>query len=364
MTPPGTLTREFLREQLPVIASLVVLGIVAAFVQHGFLPGGDAEFPLAGVRVPLWHLFWMGFWTGYTMALVGEAAGIFALPYSMSVLQFSGLHVTPTIQLVTLLNPLGALFGYRRNRQWHPGFALWACLGGVAGGLVGPFLRLELLSDAEPFRLAVGVALAVAGIHLCTAAWRGFSTRRRPEGIERKFAAQAAARKAAGLSPAGIPTGVGIETVARARGKLTIGYWGESWTVDLRFLFVTGFLVGTVSAALGVGGGFLLVPILSICYGLPMYVLVAATIPYVIVLSAISLLTYAAIVPAVTGLLIPPEWTWGLLVAAGGVLGSWCAAKTQRYVPEHFLKLMLGGVTGLAGALYVVSFFYSLPFRL
>ena len=112
--------------------------------------------------------------------------------------------------------------------------------------------------------------------------------------------------------------------------------------MDLRFLFVTGFLVGTVSAALGVGGGFLLVPILSICYGLPMYVLVAATIPYVIVLSAISLLTYAAIVPAVTGVLIPPEWAWGLLVAAGGVLGSWCAAKSQRYVPEHFPQAHAG----------------------
>lgn len=364
MTSSGGNSREFLREQLPVILGLIALGIVAAFLQHGFLPGGDAEFPLAGARVPLWHLVWMGFWTGYTMALVGEAAGIFALPYTMSILQFSNLHVTPTIQLVTLLNPLGALFGYRRNRQWHLGFALSVCLGGIAGGLVGPFVRLELLSDAEPFRLAVGAALAVAGLHLCSAAMRGFSARLRPEGIERKFAAEAAARKAAGLSPAGIPTGVGIETLARSQGKLTIGYWGESWTVDLRFLFVVGAAVGVVSAALGVGGGFLLVPILSLWYGLPMYVLVAATIPYVIVLSAVSLLTYGAIVPAVTGAMVPPEWTWGLLVAAGGVLGSWCAAKTQRYVPEHFLKLMLGGITGLAGALYVVSFFYPLPFRL
>ena len=364
MTRPGANTREFLWEQLPIIAGLVALGITAAFLQHGFLPGSDVEFPLAGVRVPLWHLVWMGFWTGYTMALVGEAAGIFALPYSMSILQFSSLHVTPTMQLVTLLNPLGALFGYRRNRQWHPGFAASVCLGGIVGGLVGPFVRLEMLSDAEPFRLAVGVALAVAGIHLCSAAWRGFSIRRRPEGIERKFAAEAAVRRAAGLSPAGIPDGVGIETVARSGGKLTIGYWGESWTVDLRFLFVVGALVGVVSAALGVGGGFLLVPIFSLCYGLPMYVLVAATIPYVIVLSAVSLFTYGIIVPAVTDVVIPPEWAWGLLVAAGGVLGSWCAAKTQRYVPEHFLKLMLGGITGLAGALYVASFFFHLPFRL
>jgi hypothetical protein len=33
-------------------------------------------------------------------------------------------------------------------------------------------------------------------------------------------------------------------------------------------------------------------------------------------------------------------------------------------VPEHFLKLMLGGVTGTVGTLYVIDFFYPLPFRL
>ena len=38
-----------------------------------------------------------------------------------------------------------------------------------------------------------------------------------------------------------------------------------------------------ISSALGVGGGFLLVPIFAALYGLPMYVLVAATIPYVII---------------------------------------------------------------------------------
>ena len=50
------------------------LGFAAAYVQHGFLPGADVAFPLAGVRVPIWHLIWMGFWAGYTMAIVGEAA--------------------------------------------------------------------------------------------------------------------------------------------------------------------------------------------------------------------------------------------------------------------------------------------------
>jgi len=336
--------------------------MITAYAQHGFLPGGEVAFPLAGVRVPIWHLIWMGAWTGYTMAVVGEAAGIFALPYTMSVLQFSNLHVTPTTQLLTFLNPLGALFGFRRNRQWNLDLAVWVCAGGIVGGLIGPFVRLTLLSDTKPFTFTVGLALVFAGVHLCHAAFHGF--RGRHSRLDKKFAAQAETRRTAGLSPSGLPSNIRVETISRSRGRLTIGFWEEYWTVNLAFLFMTGAVVGVISAALGVGGGFMLVPIFAAVYGLPMYVLVAATIPYVIVLSGVGLFTYGVILPATTGVAIQPEWAWGFFAAAGGIFGSWCAAKTQRFVPQHFLRLMLGGITGIAGALYVVDFFYALPFRL
>jgi uncharacterized membrane protein YfcA len=145
---------------------------------------------------------------------------------------------------------------------------------------------------------------------------------------------------------------------------LTVGFWGESWTLRTQFLFITGACVGVLSSALGVGGGFLLVPIFSAVYGLPMYVLVAATIPYVMVLSAVGLFTYGVILPAFLGTAIQPEWAFGLFAATGGVFGSWCAAKTQRFVPEYVLKLMLGSITGIAGLLYIADFFFDLPFRL
>ncbi len=361
---PTSIVREFAVEQLPLIVVVLAAGFASAYWQHGFLPGGEIAFPLAGVKVPIWHLIWMGFWTGYTMAIVGEAAGIFALPYQMSILQFSTAHVTPTTQLLTFLNPFGALFGFRRNRQWNLDLAMWVCLGGVIGGLTGPFLRITLLSDTKPFTLVVGLALVVAGGHLCLAAAKGYKARGNPSGLDAKFREEAAARKKKGLSPAGLPDGVGIETLARDGLQLTIGFWGETWVVNRAFLFMTGALVGVISAALGVGGGFLLVPIFAAVYGLPMYVLVAATIPYVIVLSAVGLFTYGVILPAVTGTAIAPEWAWGFFAAAGGILGAWCAAKTQRFVPEHLLKVMLGSITGLAGLLYVTDFFFPLPFRL
>jgi hypothetical protein len=360
--PAGpSLLREFALEQAPLIAITLVAGVGAAYWQHGFLPGADVAFPLAGVRVPIWHLLWMGFWTGYTMAIVGEAAGIFALPYQISVLQFGNPSVTPTTQLLTLLNPLGALLGFYRTRQTNWDFALWVCLGGMLGAMVGPFVRLTVLSDPKPFTVAVGLALAVTGVHLCVAAVRSFRSR---AGFEHRFTSAVRDAVAAGRSPSGLPPGLAIETVDKSGLRLTIAYWGDRWTMSLPVLFLVGLGVGIVSSALGVGGGFLLVPIFATFYRLPIYVLVAASIPYVVSLSAVSLVTYGVIVPWSTGVRLPAEVSWGLFASAGGILGAWCAAKTQRFVPQSRLKLMLGVITAAAGVLYVLSGFVELPFRI
>jgi uncharacterized membrane protein YfcA len=358
------LLREFVTEQIPLLILVLAAGFAAAYLQHGFLPGADIAFPLANVRVPIWHLIWMGFWTGYTMAVVGEAAGIFALPYTMSILQFTTPSVTPTTQLLTFLNPFGALFGFRRNGQFNLDLAKWVCLGGVVGGLIGPFVRITVLSDTEPFVFVVGLALLAAGLHLSVAALRGLRARKTGAGLEARFHKAAQEQRAKGLAPSGIPAGEPIKTIAQGSGHITIEYWGEQWRISQVTLTITGLLVGIISAALGVGGGFLLVPIFSAIYRLPMYVLVAATIPYVIVLSAAGLFTYSVIIPRFTSVLIAPEWAWGFFAASGGILGAWCAAKTQRFVPEHLLKLMLGGITGIVGTLYIVGFFFELPFKM
>lgn len=359
--PQRTIREEFLYEQLPLFVGLLVLAYLAARMQHGFVPGGDVAFPLAGVRVPIWHIIWMGFWTGYTMAVVGEAAGIFALPYQMSILQFNTPSVTPTTQLLTFLNPIGALFGFIRNRQYNWEFAAWVCAGGAVGALIGPFIRLTLLADTKPFTFAVGLALAIAGIHLC---WSAFRSARLTHGIEARFKAAVSSAKAQGSAVGGIPKGIPIETISSDARRIVIGFWGEQWSMSKPALFWIGAGVAVFASAIGVGGGFLLVPIFAAVFALPMYVLVAASIPYVIVLSGVAICTYTFLVPLLTGKVLYAEFAWGLFASAGGCLGAWCAAKTQRFVPQHLLKLMLGGITGIAGALYVIDFFFPLPFKL
>lgn len=109
----------------------------------------------------------MGVWTGYAMALVGQAAGILALPYSTSVLQFSNPHVSPTMLVLTLFNPVGALLGFRRSGQWNLDLAAAVCTGGLLGGMIGPLIRATVLSNDTAFKATLGIALAVFAVQLC-----------------------------------------------------------------------------------------------------------------------------------------------------------------------------------------------------
>jgi hypothetical protein len=349
----STISGEFWGQQVPLFGALMATGFLAAYLQYGFIPGAKAAFPLADVRVPVWHLVWMGLWTGYTMALVGQAAGIFALPYSTSVLQFTNSHVTPTLLVLTFLNPIGALLGFRRSGQWNLNLAAAVCLGGAVGGIIGPFLRATVLANADTFRFVLGLMLAGFGLQLCYKAWRDYSRFGRVLG--RDFIAQPKS-----IAEQGTVTKFKIETVSRSFSHIIIRFGAEERRLANSQLFLAGAGVGVISSALGVGGGFLLVPIFAMAYRLPIYVMVAATIPYTVALSSAGILTFSLILPLFGTVAIQPEWSWGFFAAAGGVFGAWWASKTQLYVPEHLLNWMLGGVTGIAGLLYVLNYLVRL----
>ena len=336
---PASIGREFVLQQAPLIVAALLLGYGTAILQHGFVPGADAAYPLAEVSVPVWHIVWMGAWTGYAMALVGQAAGILALPYSTSVLQFSNAHVSPSTLVLTLFNPIGALLGFRRTGQWSPQLAAWLCAGGALGGLIGPFARATLLSDAAAFRLVLGCALAFVGVQLCL-----------------KALGKTRSIKAPGAGS------LHIRTLSARGMHLTIGYLEQQWTIHQGVLFAVGAVVGIISSALGLGGAFLIVPFLVMFYRLPMHVVPAATLPYAVVLSAVGLATYCVVLPLAGRPAIQPEWAWGFFAAAGGMFGSWAASKTQRYLRESVLDAMLGALTAGAALVYVASFFMKLPF--
>lgn len=346
------LLRELICEQAPLVLGTLLAALLVCYFQYGFVPGAARPFPVAGVGASALHLVAMGFVTGYAMAVVGQASGTFTLAYCASVLGFNGVGLSPTTLVVTFLNPFGALMGFWRARQWNLDMAIWLCIGAVLGAPLGPLARVYGLSDPVPFKALIGVALVITAVQLCIEVSPWYLRRAaRQRAFKTKF------------DRSGLPPDFRIATLERSLKRVRIGYWGQEATLGTPAMVLIGFVVGVAGSTLGIGGGFLLVPILVIAYGLPLYVVVAASIPYVIVLSLAGLFGYLVALPWLTGASIVPDWGFALFVAAGAIAGSWLAAKTQRFIPEVYLKPMLGALTGVIGALYLVNYFWRLPFQ-
>jgi uncharacterized membrane protein YfcA len=213
--------------------------------------------------------------------------------------------VTPTILVLTFFNPMGALLGFRRSGQWNLDFAAPVCAGGLVGGVIGPFARATVLAEPENFRITLGIALALCGLQLCYRALADYA-RSRP-GMGLRFFG----RPDTSVSEQ-TPAPFRIETTFRSLFRIGIRYDSGMRELSNLHLFVTGLAVGIFSSALGVGGGFLLVPIFALVWRLPIYVMVAASIPYAVVLSLAGIITFMFVLPLVGAPPIDPEWSWGL----------------------------------------------------
>ena len=309
--------REFALQRAPFIAAALALGFLCAYLQHGFVPGGDQAYPLAQVRVPVWHVIWMGVWTGYTMALVGQAAGIFALPYTTSVLQFSNASRHALDPAADVPQPHRRPAWLSQHRTVEPGVRALAVRGRRSRRFDRAIPACKRARRCGAFRFALGLALVLVGAQLCQRCCAGL----RP-------------RKAPGVGLLGQPAR--IVTLADAGGRLTIGYRGEQWTLNHRVLFFVGAVVGVVSSALGLGGAFLIVPFLVVVYKLPMYVVPGGDDPLrrrALRHRPHRLLRRAA---AHGGGAIQPEWAWGFLRRCRGHLRLMGGGEDPATCPSLF----------------------------
>lgn len=352
---------------LPVALLMGLLGIVSSFIQHGFLIGARRGIPLAGpgVHVSIWYLLLLGLGAGYVTALIGQASGIVTLPYSMTILGFSNVHVSPTIQLETFLSPFGALLGYRKEGQWNSDFALLLSCGGTVGALLGPFVRTIWLFDAPRFKAALGTVMIYIGVSL--------SLRRRPskrqDGHPGLFSRWPSAEDRAGkqvgcVGAANRSAQPQIVTLEKDLRYIRIGFLLEEWRMSVPKLGGLGCLVGIIASMLGVGGGFLLVPILVATYDLPMYVVVAGSMLFAMATSAVSLISYNLIIPLLISHSASSEWAWGFFTGSAAIIGSWWGARSQKHWSEPLLKLVLGVLTGGTGLLYLLSYLKVFPIHM
>jgi hypothetical protein len=274
----------------------------------------DIYLPVAEVSLDVFVLLGIGAGIGFLSGVFGVGGGFLLTP----LLIFIG--VPPAVAVASSANQLvgasltGVLAYWRRGSvDFKMGFIL--LLGGLAGSVLGVwvFTWLKRLGQIElTISLLYVVLLGILGALMAIESARALLRQRRPGGFRRK------------LHQHNWLHGLPLKTRFR-RSKL---YISALLPIGL------GFAVGVLSAVLGVGGGFVLVPAMIYALGMP-----TAMVPGTSLFQIIFVAANVTFLQAYTNRTV--DAVLALVLLVGGVLGAQIGARFGTRLRGEQLRFLL-----------------------
>lgn len=275
---------------------------------------------------------------GTYFSMIGAAGGMLMGAFQALVVQTAGPVginaanvLRPSNIALTLFSPLGSFYRFavvERRVAWPVGLSFGA---GIFIGSVwlGKYATQHLSMSAYKEWLALLVVLmGIKTIMEMTP--KAMNKRKNIKAMTQKFnAAVAKAKEEGGAVEMG-----SIEPVKSGLFDYRFKFWGEEFRINPALFAVLGILVGVVSRAFGIGGGFLLVPMMTSIAALPMYVAVPISLIGTCFSSIGSFIGYV-----LNGYL--PDMTLAIAIIIGGFVGGMLGSRFQKLFSEMTLKIVL-----------------------
>ncbi len=272
--------------------------------------------PIADLPVNVFLVLAMGLAVGFVSGMFGIGGGFLMTP----LLIFIGIE--PAVAVATVSSHIaassfsGALTYWRRR-------AIDLALAGMllAGGIVGTVSGVSLfttLRQLGQLDVTIGISyvllLGSVGALMVTEGVRAIMRSRRDRKIEPR-------RPGAHTWLHGLPL--------KVRFKRSTIY------VSAIPVLAIGFLMGFVGAVMGIGGGFLLVPMLIYFLRVPTNVVIGTSMVLTLVTMASATVMHAATNHLVDAVL-------ALILMVGGVTGAQFGARAGQKMRSERLRLLLG----------------------
>jgi uncharacterized membrane protein YfcA len=303
------------------------------------------HFEVADIVVSVWLLLAWGGLVGFVFSTVGAAGGILASVGMISVFGIQDPNlVKPMAQALTLVTPLIAVPLYMRQCRVVYSLALLFGAGGVLGALAGSTLSVGLLSSMEVFKPVFAILVFFIAAQL---AWQLLRTATASVALTRTMSAAEAYERHMRGGGESCERGVMFRRFTPLRFYFRFG--DEDFAFGSWLPFVAGMGIAMLSSALGVGGGFLLVPFMSIVMHLPMHVIAGTSALAIAIHSVTSIANYMRLGVALD---LPLLGFLVIGVVAGSVLGPYLS----RFIPDRGLRALLCLVLFVIGLRYANVF--------
>jgi uncharacterized membrane protein YfcA len=315
-------------------------------------------FPASGVKTYVFLPPLVALVVSFFTSMGGVSGAFLLLPFQMSFLNFTSPSVSSTNFLYNIVAiPSGVCRFIKEGRMAWP-LTLVVILGTLPGVFIGYYLRVLYLPDPKTFKLFVGCVLLYIGVRLLYEVSGKAAAKSKIKALEEKFRQRSAQMKESKKSSvaAGLPREAVVRSLSFTVREVTFDFWGETFRFSTIAMFLLAFVVGIIGGTYGIGGGAIIAPFCVAVFHLPVYAVAGAALMGTFLTSVAGIVFYS-VIPAKGGIATSPDWLLGSLFGLGGFVGMYLGARLQKFVPQRFIKLMLGGLIVYVAAKYVIQFF-------
>lgn len=286
---------------------------------------------------PLWIIIG-AIAVGAFFTLIGAAGGMLMAAYQVMVVHTMGPIginaanvLRPSNVALTLFSPLGAFYRYavvEKRVAWPVGLSFG--VGILIGSIwLGKYATRYLPMKSYKEWLAILVVLmGIRTLYELTP--KVMEKRKAIKAMVKKFNEEVARAKAEGRAAE-----MGkIEPVKSSLTDYRFKFWGEEFRINALLFGIIGIGIGIVARSFGIGGGFILVPTMTMLGGLPMYVAVP------IGLIGTSFSSIGAFIGYAINRYWPDLWIF-IAIVIGGFVGGMIGSRLQKLFSEKTLKWTL-----------------------
>jgi uncharacterized protein len=319
----------------------------------------NMTFPISGVTTNILFPPLISMVISFFTSMGGISGAFLLLPFQMSVLNYTAPSVSGTNHVFNIVAIPSGVYRYiKEGRMAWP--LTWVVIAGTLPGVfIGYYLRVLFLPDPKTFKLFVGCVLLYIGIRIfkeLLGGNKGHSAG--AKALEEKFKARSAEMKKEQHSrmAAGIPADAVVKTISVSLKKVEYEFWGQRFSFNTLGMFALAFVVGIIGGAYGIGGGAIIAPFCVAFFQLPIYTIAGATLMGTFITSVAGAIFFS-VLPATHGASPMPDWPLGILFGIGGFIGMYLGAKTQKYMPQKFIKIIVGTAIMFLAIKYIVQYF-------
>ena len=270
----------------------------------------------------------VGLAVGVLAGLLGIGGGMLLVPAFKLGYAMDSLMCTATSLFTIIPTSVSGAISHIRNKTCLPKLGVAAGLGGACLSPLGVWL-----ATLSPDWAVMGAAALIIAYSSVTMFRKALKAPKVPRGAG-AGAADAAAKEAAAEDRAA--------AIERAHAEApTIG-WREA-----AIGAAIGLFAGLASGYVGVGGGFIMVPLMMSILHVPMKLTSGTSLIAAMILAVPGTVTQA--------LLGNINWIAGIAVACGSIPGATLGAKLIPKVPERQLRFMFSFFLVVAAVLLVVN---------